>query len=719
MKTRISKKLMNEIRDAGYIREYWEDFDYNRFNKIIVRNKTGRNNTSYADLIIMADTETSRKSVKPILDKEHYNHVCAWSCAFRTLGMNICTLWGKRPSDLPRMLSKVKRHIDCTEMYVYFHNLPYDWVFLRKFFFSEMQTPERQLNVKSLYPIRIQFENGIILKDSLILSQRSLEKWGHDMNVEHAKAVGKWDYDLIRNFDKWYPDEDELLYMECDVLCGVECIDATMKALHKTISSIPLTATGIPRGECRLIGKKNHAHDWFLEMMPTSYSEQMIFEILYHGGYTHSNRHVKGIIFPGYYDMVNPFIYCYDFSSSYPFVMIARKFPHEKFWHLDKPVNAKYIIDNADEYAFIIHLTAFDVELHNMRNPMPCLSYSKCINSVNVVSDNGRIVKADYIEIYVNEMDFMTIYEQYDFGTLALTDIQCSHKDYLPRWFTDYVYERYKAKTELKGVDDVLYRIEKAKVNALYGMSAQRPVKEDIIEDYDTGVFLPETDFDYEDAYQTCLKNYEMFLPYCIGVWVTSYAQYNLFKLGACVPENEIWLYSDTDSVYATGFNTDMVKAYNDKCIKEMADRGYHGVEHDGKIYYLGVAEEDGTYMQFKTLHSKCYCKRPLKAQGDNFVMGDDLQITVAGVPKRGAKSLHNNIDNFVPGFIFDGETSKKLQHTHWFIDEIYTDEHGNETGDSIELSACDYQLNDPNTINWAEFEYEEVTIPDYEDQNN
>ena len=717
MRTRISKQAIKNIAERGYSYVYWEEYDYSLFSETIIRTRKGKSKKSYADLIIMGDTETSRKKIDPVTDEDHHNHVCAWSCAFRSLGYNIVTLWGKKPSDMVEMFDRVRKQLKCDEVYVYFHNLPYDWIFLRKFFFQKFGEPEAQLNVKPLYPLTIHFENGIILKDSLMLSQRSLEKWGADMQVEHAKAVGKWDYDLIRDFNSWDPSEDELKYMECDVLCGIECIDTTMKALHKTISSIPLTATGIPRGECRNEGKKHKAHDWYRRLSPDTFAEQYILELTFHGGYTHANRFITGHTFPGYYSFTSPWSKCKDFSSSYPYVVLAYPYPAEKFWKLPrKDISPDYILKNSEKYAFIFKMCARNVRLKDSRHPMPAISFSKCIVDINVVKDNGRVLCADYIEIYLTEIDFETIYSQYDFSDLKLEDVKCAVKDYLPRWFTDYVYQRYVDKTRLKGVDPVLYAIDKAKLNAsAFGMCAQKPVKPDIDENYETGEFKEVANFDWEAEYQKHLNSPNSFLPYCIGVYVTSYAQRNLYALGACVPENEIWLYSDTDSVYATTFDEEKVKAYNQSCIDRLEARGYGGVEHEGKIYYLGIAEDDGEYMQFRALHSKCYCKRPLTAHGDNFVMGEDLKITVAGVPKKGAKSLKNNINNFKEGFIFDGTTSGKLQHTHYFIDKIYIDENGNETGDSIDLSPCDYLVNNVQEPTMEMLLTEDIEMIDYE----
>ena len=43
---------------------------------------------------------------------------------------------------------------------------------------------------------------------------------------------------------------------------------------------------------------------------------------------------------------------------------------------------------------------------------------------------------------------------------------------------------------------------------------------------------------------------------------------------------------------------------------------------------------------------------------------------------------------------VFDGETTGKTQHTH-FYNDIHFDIWGNTIGDSIDLSPCDYLLDD------------------------
>lgn len=708
---RAQRKL---IQRYPYKLTYWKDFDFSALpDLIMVKAKGGRKGITYNDLIIMADTETSKKP----LQKDD-NHIVAWSICFRAYHHNIATLWGQNPYEFCDMISELRKNLAGREIYIYFHNLGYDWVFLRKFLIERMGEPDNQLNLKSYAPLFVKFSNGIVLKDSLVLAARKLERWAKDLDVEHKKALGKWDYNKYRNQSDILTD-DELLYIENDVRAGVECLDATLSLLKKNISSIPYTSTGIMRGECRDVGKKNKAHNKYESMAP-DYKLQQILEIVFHGGYTHANRYctVRGVNH-GIYNAI-----CYDFSSSYPYCMLAYKYPIEKFWPLEKTFdNPDYILKNSKDYAMIIHAVFVNIKLKDPRFPMPCLSMFKASAIINGIADNGRCMEASLYECYITEVDLELIAKYYKWDSCQFDNIYIAFKDYLPTWFSDIIYKEYKAKCELKGVDDILYALEKGKFNSLFGMCVQHPVSMDIKEDYKTGEYASDAASfwdNFEENYNKHVKNKNSFLPYQWGVWVTAYAQRNLFELGECVDYDNggIWLYSDTDSCYATKFDEKKISAYNEKCKKLLSDHGYSGVRVKGKEYNLGVAEFDGEYMQFKTLHSKCYCDRPLTARGDTFVMGGDLQITVAGVPKKGAECLKNNIENFKAFFTFDGLTTKKLGHTHITVDKIYTDKNGNITGDSIDLKPCDYIMTDLDRANILYTDYMEVEqdLAGYED---
>lgn len=695
---------------------FWKDFDFSVFDKImyICRAGQGHAGESYNDCIIMADTETSKERYKETCS----NYVVAWTISVRAFGSNIVTLYGHKPSEFVECVTKMHERMQGQKTIIYWFNMSYDWVFLRKFIMRKWGTPDKQLNIKAHFPLFINFNNGIIFKDALMLAQRKLEKWAEDLDVEHKKAVGFWDYDKVRNQENEEFSAEELKYIENDTLAGVECIQKTKDALNKRIYSIPYTATGIPREAVRTIGKEFHARDLFKRIVPEFYVQQ-ILEAVFHGGYTHANRH---FISTTIRCNEGEYIKCKDFSSSYPFSMLAFKFPMERFAALERDVvDTDFIIRNSEKYAFIFKLIMKDVELKNKFEPMPVLQMSKA-KSVNAIEDNGRILQCEICEIWTNEIDVQLICEQYRFKGCC-TEVYFSEKGYLPRWFTDYVYQCYQEKCELKNGDQILYSIAKARLNSLYGMTVQKPVKELIEEDYQTGEYEPNKDIPKEELYEKYKKKWTSILPYQWGVYVTSYSFFNLHQLGKCVDyENGgIWLYSDTDSCYATKWDEQKVEAYNEGCKEKLRANGYDAVVINGKEFWLGVAELDGTYSEFRTAGAKRYAVRyadiPKYRIPDEKgrTLANKLKITVAGVPKKGVKCLKDNIENFHKGFVFPGEDTGKLMHTYYYEEDIWTDENGNERGDSIDLSPTTYVLDDITVPDWEQLWQDETEIPFYE----
>ena len=675
----------SKLISIGYSFLFYQNFNYEILDNILYIKKPGRNSCTYSDCIIMLDTESSKKSTDGSIEE---NHIVAWTISIRAFHFNICTLYGNKPSQCMECIENIISHLAGEKHFFYCHNLSWDYVFLRRFLFNKFGFPIHQLNTKPHFPIYLEFNNGLILRDSLILAQRKLERWALDMDIEHKKAVGSWDYDLIRNQDHIFTQE-ELHYIENDTLAGVECIDKLLESLNKKIYSIPWTATGIPRDEVRKRGKLHNGNSHFKKLL-LSFEQQMIMEKLFHGGYTHANRLY-------YNDTVFGVIDAYDFASSYPYCMLTEKFPAEKFTPLpDKSIER---ILNDVENAYFFKLIMIDVKLKNELFPMPYLQFSKCVKTINAKVDNGRILSCDYAEIWLTELDLEILVDQYDIRQHICTNVYAAYKDYLPRWFTDYIFELYEQKTKLKGEDKVLYNIAKGKLNSLYGLTVQKPIANTINENYETGEFYLDEEIDPKEEYEKFCKRVNNVLNYQIGVWTTAAAAKNLFQLGKCAG---VWLYSDTDSCYGMNWNIEKLNEYNHNCMEKLIKNGYGPVIHNNRQYWLGVAEHDGRYTQFKGIHSKCYCCR----SADD----GELRITVAGVPKNGAEVLNDDIKNFTPGCIFPGTVTGKKTYTYFFNDDIHIDENGNEIGDSIDLSPCDYLLNAVFTWEQMNEKYIEVT---------
>lgn len=700
---------------SGYFHNYhkykmvfWDKFDFDILSRnIMYYKKKGKfQKGTWNDIIIAADTETSKGhevSADPLP-----NHVCAWTISFRAYHCNICTIYGTKPSEMIEAFKRIRAALQGDDIYIYFHNLAYDYVFLRLFLFEAFGTPVKELNTKPHYPIMLGFDNGIILKDSLCLAQCKLEKWANDLNVNHKKAVGSWDYDIIRDQSDTF-SRAEKRYIENDTLALCECLDAFCVSLNKTIYSIPYTATGIPREEVRERAKQHKGHENFLREA-LSFDQFQKFMKLYHGGYSHANRFYIGDI------LADDITACRDFASSYPYCLIAFKYPSSAFIPLGRDVKPEYIIENADEYAFVFRISFKNIRLKDHLLPMPSLQASKCEHTINMIEESGRVLKAGYCTLYICEQDLIVLNSLYDWDPESIcTEVEVSPKDYLPRWFTDYVYDLYAEKCRRKPLqkdDPVAYALAKARVNSVYGLTVQKSIRENFIEvtepgeykinwDGDTawfesGEYRQDFDQDLKAEYEKYLKNPNTVLPYQWGAYCTAFAFRNLFELGSCVnckydslgslayPPH--WYYSDTDSCYSDDWNEDKIAAYNKKCKENLKANGYGPVIVNDKEYWLGVAEPDSEYSEYVVLGPKRYCGRSTE---DN-----ELHITVAGVPKDGAKCLENDIDKFHRNFIFDGEITGKKAHFYFFSkDGITIDDFGNEVGDSIDLQPCNYHL--------------------------
>lgn len=681
------------IRHNSYCFIRWEFFDYSKLSKICLKYRGGRKHgESYNDVIIMLDTETSKETPGTVCR----NYLVAWTISIRAFGLNIATLYGTKPSDCISCMEKMVLAMPGEFTVFYVHNLSYDWVFLRKFMMQNWGTPVHQLNTKPHYPVYIEFQNGIIVKDSLILAQRSLDKWAKDMDCEHQKACGFWDYEKIRNQGGRLTPHEKT-YIEHDTLAGVECIQKTMDTLGKTICSMPMTATGINREKVIKLANENSFRNTFLSIVP-SYSIQKILEQVFHGGYTHNNRHFLEYVIYGDTD-------AWDEASAYPFVMLTERYPMERFTPLDEPCTIDFILDQAEDYAFIFKLILIKPRLKNDNIPMPALQKSKGTKMVNAIEDNGRILCAEYFEIYLNEIDLAIIAEQYDYDAAVCVEVHSAEKDYLPKWFTDFVYECFVKKTMLKGGDPVLYAIAKGMLNAMYGLTVQNPVRMMIEEDYINGVYTTVKD-DPEAIYEKYCNNRRSVLPYQWGVWVTSYAFRNLFRIGSYAGT---WLYSDTDSCYGQNWDMDGIREYNEHCKQLLRDRGYGAVIHNNREYWLGICELDGEYSEFISVGAKRYACRDRHT--------GKLKITVAGVPKAGVNCLQGDLHNFHAGLIFDGLTTGKKQHTYFYEDDITTDVNGNERGDSIDLSPADYLLDSVHQVDWERLFRDEIEVQIYDEK--
>lgn len=481
------------------------------------------------------------------------------------------------------------------------------------------------------------------------LTNMSLKQFTKKMRVSHQKLSGdEFDYSQKR-----YPwtelTDEELEYCINDVLGLVEAVNALMDRDGDTLQTIPLTSTGYVRRNAKRAMKNGNVHHNFVYSILPDIETYRALREAFRGGNTHANRYYAG-------DIVEN-VHSADRSSSYPAVMCNCEFPMSVFTPiLQKDLNKDYIARciTIRHKALLLRIGIKDLHLRDEYWGCPYLSKDKCRNIRKGVDteDNGRILRAEYLETTITDVDLRIIMSEYSGEIIFLQGWYASYKK-LPQPLIDEVIKYYKDKTELKGVkgQEIYYDKAKALLNSLYGMMAQDPVKHNLI-------FRQEGDWDIDDSKtdEEILgrSNEKAFLAYQWGVWVTSWARWALEQGIRLVHETEgaDFVYCDTDSVKYVGRVN--FADYNAERIAECKESGAYATDPSGITHYMGVFETEDNpetgvaYKFFKTLGAKKYAYVEKEGEG--------VHCTIAGVNKaKGGKELdkHGGLSAFAEGFIF------------------------------------------------------------------
>lgn len=558
------------------------------------------------------------------------------------------------------VLSEVLGLSEDMRLVVYVHNLAYEWQFVRKilkwdkvFFLDER---------KPVYAIT----GGYEFRCSLKLSSKSLAKVGEDLvKYKEHKHVGDLDYQLNRFHSTPLTDE-ELGYCEADIRVLLAYIQEKIET-DKQIDYIPLTNTGYVRNHCRkACFRKYKDYKRLMSELTLDADEYSQLKRGFAGGFTHANaRYVaEGKEKP--LENVGSF----DFTSSYPAVMLTEQFPMSKsklIGHIDDWNQFHYYLNN--------YCCLFDVTLTNVFPKVDYdhpISRSKLIKFEGITEDNGRIVSAEVMSLTMTEQDWFVFDSFYNYEHIEVRMFRIYEKRFLPKPFYRAILELYKRKTILKDVEgeEINYMISKNMLNAAYGMIVTDIVREVIEYDYENSEYTKPVKPDLEEAIEKYNKATKRFLFYPWGVWVTAYARRNLFSgILAC---GDDYIYSDTDSIkiFNPDKHMDYINDYNNKLLNKIekiaAYLGINSTEYapknkKGVSKPIGVWEYEGTYKRFKTLGAKRYL---YEKQDGKYV------LTVAGVNKKKAceylvKKYGDPFKGFTHDLIVPEEYSGRLTLTY------------------------------------------------------
>lgn len=377
--------------------------------------------------------------------------------------------YGRTWEELKQLLLRIEFWGTDVKKYVFVHNLAYEFQFMRNAF--------KIKNVfarKSRKPIKFELDEfNFEFRCSYMMSNSSLEKLPDIYQLDVKKLVGNLDYSLIRNSKTKLTDK-ELSYCENDCLVVYKYILKELET-YKTIKGLPLTSTGHVRKELKekIIKDYGYRNKVRRSINVDGHIYNMLISA-FAGGYTHSNWI--------YTDEVIGNIDSFDFTSSYPYVMVTSKFPASEF----RKMNITKFEQMKDCFAYIVYVKFKNIKCKYFNN---FISQSKCKRILRGRYDNGRVIGADELEIVLTDVDLNFIRQTYEFDEYEILECYYSIYEYLPKQFIEFILQKYINKTQFKNVEgkEVEYALEKAKFNSLYGMTVTNNIKDNVEFDNEKG----------------------------------------------------------------------------------------------------------------------------------------------------------------------------------------------------------------------------------------
>ncbi len=610
------------------------------------------------DDIMCFDIETSSgflhkdsNTLEPYLgkSKKYYEDCKKFAiCYVWQFSINDNVFWGRTLEDFKDFLQELE-YYEPHKKIAYIHNFSFEFQFLiniLEFNYVFARQARKPLFAEwSTYQFRC----------SYFLTNMSLAVWAEQRKLKVKKLVGDLDYTILRT-PKTKLTDTELAYCFNDVLVMYYGL-LQYKEKYGHIIDIPFTQTGEVRKE--VIERMNVSSEYkyrkrCLKLIPETIEDYSLLCDCFMGGYTHSNA--------VHTDIVLDNVCSKDISSSYPTVMCLEKYPMTYF---EETIPCDDYFNN-DNYSYII---TFDVEHLRSKRWNTWLSFSKCTKIKGYSLDNGRVLKADFVQLSLTNVDYEMFQLCYDFENLNIIDFRVSNNDYLSPTFVKYILELYGNKTTLKGIEEQepLYMKSKQYVNSMYGMMVTKNITDTIEfeEDRWEKELLNENSF-YTKIASEKKKLSKTFGAFQFGVWVTAYARRNLWQGILALDYNVV--YCDTDSIKYIDCDSNFFNEYNEKIAERENERAdmlgiprekFCPKDRNGVSHRLGIFDDDGQYQKFKTLGAKKYC----------YVDNDNkLHMTVSGVRKNAVSQLHN-IEEFKDGTVFDVEHAQKLLMT--YIDDM------------------------------------------------
>lgn len=562
-----------------------------------------------------------------------------------------------------------------THLLIWIANFSFEFQFMRRrlkwdqgefdFFAKEERQP-----LKATY-------RGIEFRECLAISGGSLAQLAKDYCTTqklitegpNGEKISDLDYSIERSSETPLTDQEEQ-YCINDVVILAEFSEYVFREFIHPEHYIPMTKTSILllsfkrrfKALCKIRDTKYHLppqtseseyQDYILRCFPEFDTYKIWMNYLFRGGFVHGDATFAG---------VEVFAKMKDITSHYPTRMNVDYFPRTPFkkWDQENGLLTRSMKAALKSKCCILHCI-FDyidaVTDHSIE------SKNKCVQALGAKWDNGRLLYADYLEVYLTELDFDIYTKFYKWEGVTILSFETAERGKQPPFVLDILNKLYIEKNDLKkrGLNNTTeYAIKKSGVNTCFGAEVKRIRTEQALYDYNEQVwYTKDTLPDFEKE-----RRKQLLLPQ-MGIWVTAHARHELLTVIHKLITNKKHptpvYYGDTDSIKHEPSHKaeDIIKHYNRRIAKRLRKRGLRNINFDDLGQFDNECKDKngkGRTVKFKTLGAKRY------------IYEDEGKIiaTVAGMPKSAISCIGENnemiFDEFsLAGFSLTPEESSKL----------------------------------------------------------
>lgn len=555
----------------------------------------------------------------------HNAYMYIWSFTYNDL-----TILGTYWEEFLTLLDMLKTILDLNptrRLLCFIANESFEFQFMRKWLnvTSSFFIEERQ-------PLYVIHDYVIEFRDALQISGGNLATLAKNY-TKTQKLVGDLDYTILRNHsDAKKMSSKELQYVVNDTVILSEYMAYYFARFGS--NKLPLTKTGILRNAVQTSAKNacKRAHTRLSNIIAALHPSEPLYKVmmrfLFRGGYVHGTNETVGIMLENVSGV--------DITSSYPDHMLTcDNYPVTKLLKYGNNVDPEEYFKLNNDYCTMALITFTNIRTTTAHS---IESINKVVECEGKHLDNGRILDAKMLRVFLTDLDFKIYSMFYKWDTLKIEKVWTARRGRLPRYLLDNIAINYRTKSALKmaGKNKTPeYALAKEMVNSGYGLTVTRMRQNKIVYNTETDEYEIDNNFVFSKEVEK-----QALLPQW-GIWVTANARYTLLNMVYNIDMNARRHGRNSDAIY---MDTDSIKIRHFSDHKEIIDN--YNKEHELKVmemckrynydynYFMGLGSFDlelPYIKKFKHNGAKRYALKYYDFKTKEY----KIETTIAGLPKK------------------------------------------------------------------------------------